>query len=106
MNIFGSRFTRHLHRPFHPLLQQWPVPNQGNPSPSRSNTLKLRTHVVKLISSANTGYFYTLVRPRTAAPKRMMKFDPKGTSCASCSSMEYIFFEDIELIASQCEGVV
>ena len=38
-----------------------------------------RTHVIKLVSSANTGYFYTMVRPRTAVPKRMMKFDPRGS---------------------------
>ena len=39
----------------------------------------IRTHVIKLVSTAGTGYFYTLVRPRTARPKKMMKFDPRST---------------------------
>ena len=37
---------------------------------------KSRTIAVRLISMAMTGYFRTFVRPRTARPLSMLKYDP------------------------------
>ncbi|KAI8873636.1 50S ribosomal protein L33 [Ramicandelaber brevisporus] len=36
-----------------------------------------RTILVRLLSQAGTGYFYTFRRPRLADKLSMMKFDPK-----------------------------
>ncbi|KXN69459.1 hypothetical protein CONCODRAFT_8088, partial [Conidiobolus coronatus NRRL 28638] len=38
---------------------------------------KARTILVKLLSSANTGYFYVRSRPRLADKLSFMKFDPR-----------------------------
>ncbi|PWW80731.1 50S ribosomal protein L33 [Tuber magnatum] len=38
--------------------------------------VKSRTVVVRLISMAMTGYFKSLVRPRTHKPLSMIKYDP------------------------------
>ncbi|CZT02687.1 uncharacterized protein RCO7_09375 [Rhynchosporium graminicola] len=40
---------------------------------------KSRTIAVRLISMALTGYYKTLVRPRTHRPLSMLKYDPVGT---------------------------
>ncbi|KAF9115919.1 54S ribosomal protein L39, mitochondrial [Mortierella sp. AM989] len=40
---------------------------------------KARTIIVKLLSTAGTGFFYTTRRPRTTAKLSSMKFDPRGT---------------------------
>ena len=37
---------------------------------------KSRTISVRLISMALTGYFRTMIRPRTSRPLSMMKYDP------------------------------
>ncbi|OAP55965.1 ribosomal protein L33 [Fonsecaea erecta] len=37
---------------------------------------KSRTVAVRLISMALTGYYRTMVRPRTSRPLSMMKYDP------------------------------
>ncbi|KAK0617193.1 hypothetical protein B0T14DRAFT_434106, partial [Immersiella caudata] len=37
---------------------------------------KSRTLIVRLISMAKTGYFYTFTRPRTSLPMSMLKYDP------------------------------
>ncbi|KIW77394.1 ribosomal protein L33 [Fonsecaea pedrosoi CBS 271.37] len=37
---------------------------------------KSRTIAVRLISMALTGYYRTMVRPRTSRPLSMMKYDP------------------------------
>ena len=39
---------------------------------------KARTIIVKLLSTAGTGFFYTTRRPRTTAKLSFMKFDPRG----------------------------
>lgn len=39
---------------------------------------KARVLIVRLMSSAGTGFFYTKQRPRTAPKLSMMKYDPKG----------------------------
>jgi len=44
---------------------------------------KSRTVAVRLISMALTGYYKTLVRPRTHRPLSMMKYDPVGTEYIS-----------------------
>ncbi|TQN74566.1 39S ribosomal protein L33 [Colletotrichum shisoi] len=36
--------------------------------------------IVRLLSMAATGYFYTFKRPRTASPMSMLKYDPYITS--------------------------
>ena len=42
-------------------------------------TVKSRTIAVRLISMAMTGYYKTLIRPRTHRPLSMLKYDPVGT---------------------------
>ncbi|KAF2139435.1 uncharacterized protein K452DRAFT_300477 [Aplosporella prunicola CBS 121167] len=37
---------------------------------------KSRTIAVRLISMAMTGFFRTMIRPRTHRPLSMMKYDP------------------------------
>ncbi|KAK4166507.1 hypothetical protein QBC43DRAFT_313877 [Cladorrhinum sp. PSN259] len=37
---------------------------------------KSRIILVRLISMAQTGFFYTFNRPRTALPMSMIKYDP------------------------------
>ncbi|KAK0629132.1 hypothetical protein B0T17DRAFT_614951 [Bombardia bombarda] len=37
---------------------------------------KARIILVRLLSMAQTGYFYTFTRPRTALPMSMLKYDP------------------------------
>ncbi|KAF9969861.1 54S ribosomal protein L39, mitochondrial [Actinomortierella ambigua] len=39
---------------------------------------KARTIIVKLLSTAGTGFFYTTRRPRTSAKLSFMKFDPRA----------------------------
>ncbi|EDN99384.1 predicted protein [Sclerotinia sclerotiorum 1980 UF-70] len=39
---------------------------------------KSRTIPVRLISMALTGYYKTLIRPRTHRPLSMLKYDPVG----------------------------
>ncbi|KAM7207479.1 hypothetical protein V8F20_002165 [Naviculisporaceae sp. PSN 640] len=38
--------------------------------------VKSRLIVVRLLSMAQTGYFYTFTRPRVAHPMSMLKYDP------------------------------
>ncbi|KAM7191565.1 hypothetical protein V8F33_008797 [Rhypophila sp. PSN 637] len=38
--------------------------------------VKSRLIIVRLISMAQTGYFYTFTRPRVATPMSMLKYDP------------------------------
>ncbi|KAJ5105778.1 hypothetical protein NUU61_003125 [Penicillium alfredii] len=38
--------------------------------------VKSRTTAVRLISMAMTGYYRTLIRPRTHRPLSMLKYDP------------------------------
>lgn len=40
---------------------------------------KSRIIIVRLLSMAATGYFYTFTRPRTSLPMSMLKYDPIGT---------------------------
>lgn len=40
--------------------------------------VKSRTIAVRLVSMALTGYYKTLVRPRTHRPLSMLKYDPVG----------------------------
>ncbi|KAG0030802.1 hypothetical protein BGZ81_002160 [Podila clonocystis] len=40
--------------------------------------LQKRTIIVKLLSTAGTGFFYTTRRPRTTAKLSFMKFDPRA----------------------------
>lgn len=44
-----------------------------------SATAKSRIIIVRLLSMAATGYFYTFTRPRTSLPMSMLKYDPIGT---------------------------
>jgi large subunit ribosomal protein L33 len=44
---------------------------------------KSRTIAVRLISMALTGYYKTMVRPRTHRPLSMLKYDPVGESDVS-----------------------
>ncbi|PKK75220.1 hypothetical protein RhiirB3_337353, partial [Rhizophagus irregularis] len=37
-----------------------------------------RTTIVRLVSSAGTGYFFTKIRPRQLPKLSFVKFDPKG----------------------------
>jgi large subunit ribosomal protein L33 len=37
---------------------------------------KSRTIAVRLLSMAMTGYYRTMVRPRTSRPLSMLKYDP------------------------------
>ncbi|KIV91952.1 ribosomal protein L33 [Exophiala mesophila] len=37
---------------------------------------KSRTIAVRLLSMAMTGYYRTLIRPRTSRPLSMLKYDP------------------------------
>ncbi|RKU48673.1 hypothetical protein DL546_009436 [Coniochaeta pulveracea] len=37
---------------------------------------KSRIILVRLLSMAQTGYFYTFTRPRTSLPMSMLKYDP------------------------------
>ncbi|KAB5566489.1 hypothetical protein GE09DRAFT_292104 [Coniochaeta sp. 2T2.1] len=37
---------------------------------------KSRIILARLVSMAQTGYFYTFTRPRTALPMSMLKYDP------------------------------
>ncbi|KAK0708364.1 hypothetical protein B0H67DRAFT_590102 [Lasiosphaeris hirsuta] len=37
---------------------------------------KTRVIIVRLISMAATGFFYTFTRPRTSLPMSMLKYDP------------------------------
>jgi hypothetical protein len=37
---------------------------------------KSRTVIVRLVSMAATGFFYTFTRPRTSLPMSMLKYDP------------------------------
>ncbi|CAI0650673.1 unnamed protein product [Colletotrichum noveboracense] len=37
---------------------------------------KSRIAIVRLVSMAATGFFYTFRRPRTASPMSMLKYDP------------------------------
>lgn len=37
-----------------------------------------RTMIVRMISSAQTGFFYTAVRPRQGIPMSAIKYDPRG----------------------------
>ncbi|KAG0092599.1 54S ribosomal protein L39, mitochondrial [Podila epicladia] len=39
---------------------------------------KARTIIVKLLSTAGTGFFYTTRRPRTTPKLSFMKFDPRA----------------------------
>ncbi|KEF63840.1 uncharacterized protein A1O9_01818 [Exophiala aquamarina CBS 119918] len=39
-------------------------------------TAKSRTIAVRLLSMAMTGYYRTMVRPRTSRPLSMLKYDP------------------------------
>ncbi|KAH8816193.1 hypothetical protein F5884DRAFT_213400 [Xylogone sp. PMI_703] len=50
---------------------------------------KSRTVAVRLISMALTGYYKTMVRPRTHRPLSMLKYDPVGRSAVSlfCDTM-------------------
>ncbi|WDK09027.1 50S ribosomal protein L33 [Colletotrichum graminicola] len=41
-----------------------------------STTAKSRVMIVRLLSMAATGYFYTFKRLRTASPMSMLKYDP------------------------------
>ncbi|KAF9142368.1 hypothetical protein BGX30_002797 [Mortierella sp. GBA39] len=56
-------------------------PKPGEP-PAPDRTLakkaKARTIIVKLLSTAGTGFFYTTRRPRTTAKLSFMKFDPRA----------------------------
>ncbi|PKC13967.1 50S ribosomal protein L33, partial [Rhizophagus irregularis] len=38
---------------------------------------KARTTIVRLVSSAGTGYFFTKIRPRQLPKLSFVKFDPK-----------------------------
>ena len=42
--------------------------------------VKSRTIAVRLVSMALTGYYKTMVRPRTHRPLSMLKYDPVGES--------------------------
>ncbi|KAF9876307.1 hypothetical protein CkaCkLH20_06250 [Colletotrichum karsti] len=62
-----------------------PRPSRPIPSsklPPRATTLKMakktksRVMIVRLMSMAATGFFYTFKRPRTASPMSMLKYDP------------------------------
>ncbi|KAK1759497.1 hypothetical protein QBC47DRAFT_372157 [Echria macrotheca] len=37
---------------------------------------KSRVLIVRLVSMAATGFFYTFTRPRTSTPMSMLKYDP------------------------------
>ncbi|KTW31920.1 ribosomal protein L33 [Pneumocystis jirovecii RU7] len=38
---------------------------------------KSRTILIKLLSTAGTGWFYTISRPRTSPKLSLIKFDPR-----------------------------
>lgn len=46
--------------------------------------VKSRVQIVRLLSMAATGYFYTFKRLRTATPMSMLKYDPIGTTSLQC----------------------
>ncbi|KAG8999875.1 hypothetical protein FRB94_005868 [Tulasnella sp. JGI-2019a] len=41
---------------------------------------KAKTMIVKLVSTAQTGFFYTKVKKRTGPPLNLMKYDPQAGS--------------------------
>ncbi|KAI5210130.1 hypothetical protein E4T39_00533 [Aureobasidium subglaciale] len=43
---------------------------------AKKGTAKSRTIAVRIISMALTGYYKTLIRPRTHRPLSMLKYDP------------------------------
>ncbi|KAF9902560.1 54S ribosomal protein L39, mitochondrial [Linnemannia zychae] len=53
-------------------------PYQTGPSVDMAKKAKARTIIVKLLSTAGTGFFYTTRRPRTTAKLSFMKFDPRA----------------------------
>ncbi|KAG0056919.1 hypothetical protein BGZ83_002859 [Gryganskiella cystojenkinii] len=53
-------------------LRNWTGPE------SLAKKAKARTIIVKLLSTAGTGFFYTTRRPRTTAKLSFMKFDPRA----------------------------
>ncbi|RKP08271.1 hypothetical protein THASP1DRAFT_29927 [Thamnocephalis sphaerospora] len=46
-------------------------------APALAKKAKARVILVKLLSSAGTGFFYTRSRPRLSPKLSMMKYDPK-----------------------------
>ncbi|CAG9999025.1 unnamed protein product [Clonostachys byssicola] len=40
--------------------------------------VKNRIIIVRLVSMAMTGFFYTMRRPRTSSPMGLLKYDPIG----------------------------
>jgi large subunit ribosomal protein L33 len=53
-------------------------PDHGNPESENSSMAKTNTFLIKLVSSADTGYYYvTKKNPRTKTAKlELKKFDP------------------------------
>ncbi|KAF9091511.1 hypothetical protein BGX23_005089 [Mortierella sp. AD031] len=49
-----------------------------SPGPDMAKKAKARTIIVKLLSTAGTGFFYTTRRPRTTPKLSFMKFDPRA----------------------------
>jgi large subunit ribosomal protein L33 len=45
---------------------------------TQNQTVKSRTIAVRLVSMALTGYYKTMMRPRTHRPLSMLKYDPVG----------------------------
>lgn len=69
-----------------PTTSKWqPSPRQSKWASFISVILRLeaddliyRTILVKLVSTAQTGYFYSTTRPRLGEKLARMKYDPKG----------------------------
>ncbi|KAI5204597.1 hypothetical protein E4T38_04675 [Aureobasidium subglaciale] len=66
---------------------------------AKKETAKSRTIAVRIISMALTGYYKTLVRPRTHRPLSMLKYDPVGMSSPTpvCHLRKPSDTEDVEM---------
>ena len=64
----------------------WPKPKRGTSllfsHPFLLYRLFFRTIIVRLISTAQTGYFYTKMRPRVSPKLHAIKYDPVGVYIA------------------------
>ena len=67
-------------------------------------TSQIRTIAVRLVSMALTGYYKTMIRPRTHRPLSMLKYDPVGRSPThSFSSVARMKFKWEEEEIGRCE---
>ncbi|KAF8952761.1 hypothetical protein CPC16_002862 [Podila verticillata] len=61
-----------------PVCSFYPLSHSRDSLSAVAKKAKARTIIVKLLSTAGTGFFYTTRRPRTTAKLSFMKFDPRA----------------------------